>query len=220
MKAGFSIWRISSLRDWLLLWPEFGDSMSFGKRISRINGVIWRCSISFVFAFVLVVTTAKMLQATDAAPTIVDHTPKAFDSSISLYPEISVTWSQPMSFDSSFVVSGPEGPVSGDFTYDPDSFTVRFTPDSRLDQETRYEITVENQVDATGRSQLKAIKWTFHTVAPKKVSIAQFSSKHNIKQNWWWTAWPSMMILISLISLIGFVIIWEKRSDVANKRLG
>lgn len=124
-----------------------------------------------------------------------------------------------MTMDSSFIVRGPQGPVAGDFSYDPDSFTVRFTPDSRLDQETRYEVTVENQVDATGRSQLNVIQWAFQTVAPKKVSIAKFSSKQNISQNWWWTAWPSMMILVSLISLVGFAAIWEKRSDVADERL-
>ena len=193
--------------------------MSFGKRISRVNGAFWRRSLSCVFTAVLVLTTVNRVQATDAAPTIVDHAPKAFDSGVPLYSEISVTWSQPMSVDSSFIVSGPEGSVTGDFTYDPDSFTVRFTPGSRLDPETRYEVTVENQVDVTGRSQLNAIQWTFHTVAPTKVSIAQFSSKHNIKQNWWWTAWPSMMILVSLISLVGFIVIWEKWSNVADKRL-
>jgi hypothetical protein len=144
-------------------------------------------------------------------PIVVAQTPARGAEQVALDAAISIIWSQAMSPDSTFVLSGPQGIVPGAFTYDEISFTVTFLPASDLSPSIRYDGVVEGQVDAQGRVQLEPVRWHFSTVTPTSVSLVEFSARRGVEETWWWSAWPWMMLLVSLFSLIGFVRVWKQR---------
>lgn len=76
---------------------------------------------------------------------------------------ISVTWNQAMPSTTGFTVYGPEGVVSGTFGYDPDSFTVIFTPTQPLADGAEYAVEVTGEVDIAGDAQQVPALFNFAT---------------------------------------------------------
>ena len=172
---------------------------------------VWRNLINVFLLLVFLITSYSVSFAADRAPFVANHKPRESEIGVRLDASVSITWSQPMASDTEFVVNGPDGPLEGKFDYDPESYTVSFTPVIDLTQATHYSVLIQGQVDAVGRVQEEQFQWSFDTVAPTSVTLAQFSAKPDLRQSWWWSAWPSMMILISVLSLVGFILVWEKR---------
>jgi hypothetical protein len=50
------------------------------------------------------------------------------------------------------------------------------------------------------------------------VTLLDISAAPSLTQRWWWVAWPWLMLLLALLSLIGYVLI--RRHQLANDELG
>jgi hypothetical protein len=150
-------------------------------------------------------------------PVVVAIWPSSGAEQVALDAPISVTWDRPMSASNSFVVLGPQGAVPGSFTYDEVAFKTTFHPDDDLELHSRYDVIVEDQADVGGLIQQDPVRWHFYTVTPTSVSLVEFSARQGVEETWWWGAWPWMMVLVSLISLIGFVRVWRQRPRYGMK---
>jgi hypothetical protein len=58
--------------------------------------------------------------------------------------------------------------------------------------------------------QQDAYQWNFNTVTPTSVSIVSFGPS-DAAPNWLWTSWPWLMGIISILSLVGFLFVWNRR---------
>lgn len=145
-------------------------------------------------------------------PTVFSHTPELEATHVPVEVVITVVWDRPMRPNTNFAVTGPEGFVQGTFRYDEETYTVTFQPHENLTPDTRYGVLVAGQVDANGLIQEEPYQWHFNTVAPTSVSIVSFdSADENSLQNWLWSSWPWLMVIISTLSLVGFLGIWGRR---------
>ena len=103
----------------------------------------------------VVVTTVPLDQATDVtADTALAAT---FDEEVD---PASIRWE----------VTGPDGPVPGDATYDVGSLTAGFVPQSPLAPATEYSVTLRGAVDSSG-NVMPDMAWSFETadVAPPTI---------------------------------------------------
>lgn len=146
-------------------------------------------------------------------PLVVSHYPEAGAVNVPVDTEISVTWSLSMTADTDFEVVGPEGVVSGAFVYDPDAWTVTFTPDAPLTQAEVYTVTVAGQTSpgvpgAESGAQQVPVQWSFTTTeAPTSVELVGIDggSRGN-----WWLGWIAAMLLIILASILGLIELWRR----------
>lgn len=178
-------------------------------------------SIRFITAisFVLIglflsanVAAAEDNRIPKTPPAILYHSPESDATQVPVNGVISVVWDRPMQPDTNFTVTGPEGFVTGVFLYEPDSYTVTFMPDENFSPDTRYGVLVAGQADMNGQVQQEAYQWNFNTVTPTSVSIVSFGKLDNTpEQNWLWSYWPWLMGTISLMSLSGFLFVWNRR---------
>ena len=181
------------------------------RRYSRIGRYILVAVAVLMLLFSGLGTSEADIGTPLDGPVVVTHTPALGAEQVALDAIISVTWNQAMSPDSTFVVSGPQGVIPGVFTYDETSFTMTFVPASGLSHSMLYDVVVEGQVDLRGRVQMEPVRWHFNTLTPTSVSLVEFSARRGVEQTWWWAAWPWLMVLVSLLSLIGFVRVWKQR---------
>jgi hypothetical protein len=79
-------------------------------------------------------------------PIVVDISPADGVVDVALDTAVTTTWSVPMEPDTTFVVEGPEGVVTGAFVYDDVAQTVTFTPNAALADGTTYTVTVSGAV--------------------------------------------------------------------------
>jgi glycosidase len=106
-------------------------------------------------------------------PIVVSHFPASGASGIQADTTISVTWSQAMQLATSFFVQGPDGPVSGSFSYNQSDFKVTFTPEMGLISNAVYSVSVSGQVGITGDGQLVPVQWAFTTGLRYQAQIEQ-----------------------------------------------
>jgi hypothetical protein len=88
---------------------------------------------------------------------------------------------------------------------------VTFIPDQNFAPDTRYGVLVAGQIDLEGNVQEEPLQWNFDTVTPTSVSLVTLSSDQNSQGHWWWSAWLWLMVLISVLSLAGFLVLWGNR---------
>jgi hypothetical protein len=143
-------------------------------------------------------------------PAILHHSPDVNEAQVPINGVISVVWDRPMQPDTNFAVTGPEGFITGTFLYEPETLTVMFLPDKNLAPDTRYGVLVAGQTDMNRQVQQDAYQWNFNTVTPTSVSIVSFGPS-DAAPNWLWTSWPWLMGIISILSLVGFLFVWNRR---------
>lgn len=187
----------------------------FGDDMKQIHRTRMRFAMLLVLAAVLALSlaAARPASASGIGPEVISFSPAADASQVSVDAVVSVTWDRPMAPQSDFVVTSPAGFVNGTFSYDPQTFTVTFTPDEFLRPDTRYDALVTGQIDAQGRWQQEMVQWNFTTVVPTSVSLTDFSPA-DTGSNWWWTSWPWLMLLISAASLAGLIRVWRRRPSL------
>jgi hypothetical protein len=181
-----------------------------GRKELPIRSAIW---ITLALLLTLGLAGARPAKADGVAPRVVGFSPAAGAGQVSLDALVAVTWDRPMPPDTKFSVTSPAGFVDGTFVYDPRTFTVTFTPQDYLRPDTRYDALVTGQVDAQGHWQQELVQWSFTTVVPTSVSLTDFSPT-NTGSNWWWTAWPWLMLLISAGSVAGMIHLWRRRPAI------
>jgi hypothetical protein len=101
-------------------------------------------------------------------PIVTDFSPADGAVDVPFDTAVTVTWSIPMAADTSFVVEGPDGTLTGTFLYDQVTQTVTFIPDAGLAPGTTYTITVSGAISVgvpggdTGVQQAPVV-WSFST---------------------------------------------------------
>lgn len=182
---------------------------------SRLNRPrTWLAVLGSVFMLIALAWTPVEAGNDSDSPFVVSHTPATDENQVPVDEAIVVSWSQPMAANTDFVVTGPMGFVAGTFDYDELSYSVSFAPYKDLEPAARYGVIVAGQTDAMGRKQDEVVQWSFNTVAPTAVTLAEFSAKPTVRQSWWWSAWPWLMLLISAVSLMGFVRVWMRQGPI------
>jgi len=169
---------------------------------------LWSVATGCAFALIALTWLPVGAMSQSDSPIVLSHSPAADAIQVPVDKVITVAWSQPMAAGTDFVVTGPMGFVGGTFAYDKLSYSVSFAPDNELEPAARYGVVVAGQTDAAGRVQNEVVQWSFDTVAPTSVLLAEFDAKPTVRQAWWWTAWPWLMVLISAVSLTGFFRVW------------
>jgi glycosidase/fibronectin type 3 domain-containing protein len=149
-------------------------------------------------------------------PIIVDHFPADGASNQPIDTTISVSWSQAMGVGTDFLVVGPDGPISGTFTYYANTYTYVFTPSTLLAVGATYTVTAAGQTDAGGDSQQVPAQFNFDTMVPTSVELVTLAEKPTITDSWWWVSWPWLMVLLTAVSLIG--VVWIKRRRTVDNR--
>lgn len=142
-------------------------------------------------------------------PIVVDHFPADGASNQPIDTAISVSWSQATGVGTDFLVVGPDGPISGTFTYYANTYTYVFTPSALLAVGATYTVTAAGQIDAGGDSQQVPAQFSFDTMVPTSVELVTLAEKTTITDSWWWVSWPWLMVLMTAVSLVGLV--WIKR---------
>jgi len=142
-------------------------------------------------------------------PIVVNHFPADGASSLPIDTPISASWSQAMGVGTDFQVVGPDGAISGTFTYYVNTYTYVFTPSHLLSVGETYTATVVGQTDAGGDSQQVATQFSFDTLVPTSVALVALGERSTIADSWWWVSWPWLMVLLTAVSLAGLV--WIKR---------
>jgi hypothetical protein len=142
---------------------------------------------------------------TELPPQVLSHSPGADARQVPLDTAIAVRWSKPMAPGASFFVVGPYGFVDGAYDYDPSSYTITFIPGAELRPSTRYGVLVIGQADAMGQRQRERVEWSFRTVEPRPAQLSEFGQEDGIKDNWLWSAWPWLMLLVAVVFLAGFI---------------
>ncbi|MCI0728533.1 MAG: Ig-like domain-containing protein [Chloroflexi bacterium] len=107
--------------------------------------------------------TVNLAVANWRDPFVIGNGPPAGATGVPVDSTISATWNQAMPATTDFDVTGPNGPVSGAFSYDAGSQTVTFTPAAVLVPGATYTVTVSGQVDVAGHAQQVPLEWTFQT---------------------------------------------------------
>lgn len=151
-------------------------------------------------------------------PIVIDHFPRDGASSLPIDSTFSVSWSQPMGVGTGFLVAGPEGPVSGSFTYYANTYTYVFEPEDLLHIGATYAITVAGQTDAGQDVQQVPVQFAFDTMVPTSVDLVVLAEKESITDSWWWVSWPWLMVLLTAVSLSGLVWLKRRRTVLAEKR--
>ena len=104
-------------------------------------------------------------------PIVVSFYPLADAIKIQPTTVITATWSQAMDEDTTFLVQDALlHTVAGDFTYNPATYTVTFTPENPLPSMVKYTVTVEGQYDEAGDPQIVRELWHF-TVGSAKMYL-------------------------------------------------
>jgi len=142
-------------------------------------------------------------------PIVVDHFPDDGASSLPIDTTISASWNQAMGVGTDFQVVGPDGAISGTFSYHINTYTYVFTPTNLLAIGATYTVSIAGQMDAGDDFQQVPVQFTFDTMVPTSVDLMSFEEKPPITDSWWWVSWPWLMVLISTMSLSG--LIWIKR---------
>ena len=208
--------------DILRIWTErySNKGTPFVWQLWEVSPIIGKLAVGFIIfglflhgvLFPTRVAAAEAGRVPKEPPAILAHSPEADATQVPVNSAISVVWDRPMQPDTYFSVTGPEGFVRGVFFYDPDIYTVTFSPDENLAPDTRYGVLVAGQIDTDGQVQQVPYQWNFSTVAPTSVSIVSFGSPAgNPLPDWLWASWPWLMVLISIFSLTGFMAIWGRR---------
>lgn len=105
--------------------------------------------------------TPPQVSSTDPAEGAVDQ-----DVGAAVSAEFSESLDDSTVSETSFTLSSPSGDVSGAVTYDQDSRTATFTPDSDLSPNTLYTATLSTAIrDLFGNALATAYSWSFTTGA-------------------------------------------------------
>lgn len=145
-------------------------------------------------------------------PIVVNHFPVDGASNQPIDASISASWSQAMGVGTDFQVVGPDGPISGVFTYYVNTYTYVFSPTHLLSLGVTYTVTVAGQTDAGGDSQQVSDQFNFDTLVPTSVELVALGEKQTIVDSWWWVSWPWLMVLLTAVSLVGLVWIKKRRT--------
>jgi hypothetical protein len=174
---------------------------------------------TFVPARQVTVTNGIQSESYSAAnwrdPIVVDHLPADGASNQPIDTAISVSWNQAMGVGTDFLVVGPDGPISGTFTYYVNTYTYVFTPSALLGVGATYTVTAAGQTDADGDSQQVPVQFNFDTMVPTSVELVTLAEKTTMAESWWWVSWPWLMVLLTAVSMAGFV--WTKRRRMAKQ---
>ena len=153
-------------------------------------------------------------------PIVVSHYPTADAIGVPLDTVISVTWSITMTADTMFTVNGPDGTVSGTFSYDADAWMVTFAPDLELALGSVYTVSVAGQTTPgvpggdTGVQQVP-VTWSFTTVdAPTSVELVGIDGAGGN----WWNGWIVAMVLVIGGSILGLLELWRRGWLFAGRR--
>jgi glycosidase/chitodextrinase len=96
-------------------------------------------------------------------PLVVSHSPADEATDVALDATISVEWSKPMQPAASFLVSGPDGAVTGTFAASNGDRIFTFTPTEELAYGATYEVLVSGQTSAGGDHQQVPVAFSFST---------------------------------------------------------
>jgi hypothetical protein len=102
-------------------------------------------------------------------PIVVDYSPAADATGVSLDAVVTVLWSIPMAPDNTFSVNGPDGAVAGSFAYDPVTQVQTFAPDAMLVPGATYTVLVSGAVSigvpgGDSGVQQAPVTWDFTTI--------------------------------------------------------
>ena len=125
-----------------------------------------------------------------------------------------------MTADTMFTVNGPDGTVSGTFSYDADAWMVTFAPDLELALGSVYTVSVAGQTTPgvpggdTGVQQVP-VTWSFTTVdAPTSVELVGIDGAGGN----WWNGWIVAMVLVIGGSILGLLELWRRGWLFAGRR--
>jgi hypothetical protein len=113
----------------------------------------------------------------DPPPVVTVRSPDAGDTQVSTAATVQATFSANMNqstlTNSSFQVVGPGGAVAGVIAYDSASRTATFTPNTLLEANAVYDVTLTTSIqDSSGKALFREENWSFSTDVP----TVQFSS--------------------------------------------
>lgn len=97
-------------------------------------------------------------------PIVVDYGPVDGSVNVTNTTTITATWNQAVPSDTTFAVTGPNGPVSGTFGYEAATFTTVFTPSAPL-ADGVYTVLVTGVSDVNSDVQQVPATWGFSTSA-------------------------------------------------------
>ena len=102
------------------------------------------------------------------APTVISTSPLNNAINVPINQKISVTFSEAMETTTIFSMTGPRGSITGKFAYTDSTVkgsVVTFTPDSNLEFNTSYTVTITaaRAKDLVGNTLASSYVWTFRT---------------------------------------------------------
>jgi hypothetical protein len=113
---------------------------------------------------------ARVLPTDITSPTILSVSPENGTTDVPVHPVITATFSEPMDESTintnSFTLADNEGFISGTVTYDGETFTAFFTPDTNLIYNTTYTAMLSTEIkDLVGNPLAKPYTWSLTTIA-------------------------------------------------------
>ena len=98
------------------------------------------------------------------SPSIDSTSPSSDANNVSLNRSIEIFFSEPMDTGSAEGAFSIDPYISGSFTWDSDSETLIFTPDSSYDAQTTYAVTISTEAkDTAGNARSSDYNWSFTT---------------------------------------------------------
>lgn len=104
--------------------------------------------------------------ADTVAPQVASVSPANGATGVSMNTFVEATFNEGMQSPQAgdFVLEGPGGAVAGSVSYDPTTWTMRFTPDASLASNTTFTATLSTNIkDLAGNALAAAYSWTFTT---------------------------------------------------------
>jgi hypothetical protein len=147
-------------------------------------------------------------------PFVLGHSPAAGAAGVPVNTAIQVTWNQTMTVNTAFVVTGPDGVVSGTFGYEAAARTTTFTPATYLEHSSTYTVTVSGQSDTVGDVQQVPTMWSFNTFVPTSVSLVEFDGRSPFG----WSPVEVVVTAISILVIVGSLtgLAWLKRRGMLS----
>jgi hypothetical protein len=113
-------------------------------------------------------------------PRLLEVTPKNTGGPLPLDPQLALTFNQPMdraSVGSNFIFSGPNGRLTGTFTWNDKSTVATFKPSTLLERDAAYTLTLSGQARSRGGAALGSdTSISYQSVPPFGVSGTSFPS--------------------------------------------
>ena len=138
--------------------PEVAESTSFSFQLTVGDG-------EFTTSATVDILVSPMADTT--APTIVSRSPQADAGGVSTTTTITVTFDEPLQEDlindQSLRVTQESSLISGTVSYDSATYTLTNTLDSALSANTRYTVTLADNLQDPAGNPVQSVSWDFTT---------------------------------------------------------